>query len=70
MGCKSCQTGGSSLVAMKEALVPLTLLGARLAMKKKTRKNKGKSMKKKNSNKKQKTKRNMNKKKMTKRKRR
>lgn len=69
MGCKSCQTGGNSLVAIKEALVPLTLLGARLAMKKKTKKNKGKSMKKKN-NKKQKTKRYMNKKKMTRRKKR
>jgi len=69
MGCKSCQKGGNSLVAIKEALVPLTLLGARLAMKKKTKKNKGKSMKKKN-NKKQKTKRNMNKKKMTRRKKR
>jgi hypothetical protein len=70
MGCKTCQKGGNSLVAMKEALVPLTLLGARLAMKKRTKKNKGKSMKKKNSSKKQKTKRNMNKKKMTRRKRR
>jgi hypothetical protein len=68
MGCKSCNQKGGSLVAIKEALVPLSLFGATLAMKKRTRKNKGKNMKKKNTYKNKKTRRNMNKRKMTKRK--
>jgi len=38
MSCKSCQSGGGSgggLFAIKEALVPLTLIASTLSMKKK-----------------------------------
>jgi hypothetical protein len=39
MGCKSCKSGGG-LFAIKEALVPLTLVASTLSMKKKTKKQK------------------------------
>ena len=58
MGCKSCKSGGG-LFAIKEALVPLTLVASTLSMKKKTKKRKvrklNKSKKSKNNKKRQST---------------
>jgi len=45
MGCKSCKSGGG-LFAIKEALVPLTLVASTLSMKKKTKKRKFRKTKK------------------------
>ena len=48
MSCRSCKSGGGGgLFAIKEALVPLTLFGASLVMKKKTRNHKGRKVNKK-----------------------
>ncbi len=57
MGCKSCKSGGG-LFAIKEALVPLTLVASTLSMKKKTYKKKARKSNKTKSKKNKKNKKN------------